>query len=63
MREYVKLTEKYESMVSKEVLELIDRQKGVNMQMESEAGKDAFMTFFCFGARLMIEVFEHERYD
>jgi len=63
MREYVKLTEQYESMVSKEVLELIDQQKGVNMRMGSEVGKDAFMTGFCLGARLMIEVFEHERYD
>jgi len=50
-------------MVSKEVLELIDQQKGVNMRMGSEVGKDAFMTGFCLGARLMIEVFEHERYD
>ena len=62
MREYMKFTEKYESMASKDVLELIDKQKEVNMQIESELEKEAFMTGFCLGARLMIEVFEHERY-
>ena len=62
MSEYVELTEKYESMVSKDILELIDRQKDIGVQMEGEVGREAFMTGFCIGARLMMEVLQHERF-
>ena len=62
IREYVECSEQYEPMLSKDVLNLIEKQKEIRMQMESELEKEAFVTGFCLAARLMIDVFQHEKY-
>ena len=60
LREYIRCSEKYEPMLSKETFDLICEQKEIASQMGGALEAEAFVKGFCLGARLMIEVYRND---
>ena len=56
--EYWEITEKFESLLSKEQVAFFEKREDISAEIRSMGETNAFADGFCLGARLMIEVLD-----
>lgn len=53
-------TDKFEALLSKELMELFEKREDLAADMRSATETNIFIKGFCLGARMMIEVYEND---